>query len=586
MMTSIGKILNICNPSEKGLQGNHISQFSFFNFQFSITFRVIVILHFSFLISHCFAQNSLLLRDYQFVRQQDAWLTGSNAAGLTRYASANIAEAEVSMSLGRGGFVNYDESPKTISVDAGIESYFRISPKTVVYGRMSYDNFTGRQMTGSAFLSPLTPQFSILNSQFSISNTRLLPLNIVEDSLTNEGCKHRDIYQLTGAVGVDVWRGIALGARVDYTAANYAKYKDLRHKNKLMELTATAGASFPIARWITVGANYRYHRSVESVTFGTYGKGDKVYKSLIDYGNFIGRVEQFGNYGFTDRSREMPLFDDGHGLDVQLSTDHRPLSTFHSFSYDHRSGYYGRRSPYTITFTNHGGNHYAYYGQLSLHTSPSTLHQLALRLESEVLKNNATTYRELKNESGSDYYEYYDDVKTGDKLQVNTTLDYSAHLGIRHELPTWTLNAALALMHRKQTAYLYPYFRRQDIRSVGASLQCTRNVVMQRGVLSVGLMLGYLKGRGEPFEDGTFATPSDKQTSPDAMDAFLWREYLYLTAPQYSIGAHVKYAFIFPRTRLKTYTRLDVSHRKSNETNEYSNGKNHTQVSLVVGCDI
>lgn len=117
-------------------------------------------------------------------------------------------------------------------------------------------------------------------------------------------------------MGVDL-KVLSLGARVDYTAANYAKYKDLRHKNKLMDLSATAGLTVPVASWLTVGADYRYHRSNESVTFGVYGKNDKVYKSLISYAAFMGRVEQFGNSGYTDKSREMPLFDEGHGAGVQ-----------------------------------------------------------------------------------------------------------------------------------------------------------------------------------------------------------------------------------------------------------------------------
>lgn len=107
-------------------------------------------------IMHCastHAQDSLLLRNYQFVKQHDPWLTSDNVAGLTHYQSRNIAEAEVSFSMGRGGFVNYNESPKTLSLDASVESFFRISPRTVVYGRMAYDNFTGRSMTGSAFLA-------------------------------------------------------------------------------------------------------------------------------------------------------------------------------------------------------------------------------------------------------------------------------------------------------------------------------------------------------------------------------------------------------------------------------------------------
>ena len=514
------------------------------------------------------AQNSLLLRDYQFVKQQESWLNCDNAAGLTLYNSRNIAQAEMSLDLSRGGFTDYYQSPKVIQLDANIESFYRISKRAVVFGRMSYENFTGRNMAGSAFMH--------LNNHY--------PFDIIEDSLTNEGRKHSDTYQLTGAVGVDVWKGISLGLRADYTAANYAKYKDLRHKNKLMDLTASAGVLAPIGSYATIGANYRYHRNTESVTFGTYGKTDKVYKSFIDYGNFFGRVEQFGNSGYTDKSREMPLFDEGHGAALQLEiTLGEGLSILNEFTYNHRSGYYGRKSPYTITYTNHHGDSYGYNCHIIL-TRPHTQHLVGISLQTEKLQNNAETYRELQNEAGSYYYEYYHDVKTADKLWMNAEIDYTLHLGICGELPSWTLNASLGLFRRKQTVYIYPYQRRQELKSSTITMQATRNLQLRRGVLTISANIGYKKGSGDPYQDDTIIPPSDKQTSPDEMSAYLWREYQYLTAAQYQIGGIIKYAFIFPGTKLKTHTGLTINHRKANETYEYSNGKDNTQMAVSVGC--
>ena len=519
--------------------------------------------------SHVCAQDTLLLRDYQFVKQQDAWFSSTNAAGLTRYQSQNIAEAQLTLGMGRGSFVNYYESPKTLQLTADIESFYRISPRTVVYGRMCYDNWTGRNMAGSAFMHLTTQRY---------------PFDIVEDSLTNAGRKHRDTYQLTGAVGCQVTGSLAAGLRVDYTAANYAKYKDLRHKNKLMDLTLTAGLAYHLKPQFSIGANYRYHRNTESVTFGTYGKGEKVYKSLIDYGNFIGRVEQFGNYGYTDKTREMPLFDEAHGADVQLEVAPvQALTFYNNFSYTHRKGYYGRQSPYTITFTNHEGDRYAYEGQLSYRTAQA-LHQLTFSMASEQLQNHAKTYRELTNEAGSYYYEYYDDVKTGNRLWVDTSIGYTAHLGIRGSLPTWTLHAGLQLMHRKQTAYVYPYLRRQRLSSTLLTLEATRRHLLPKGVLSVSAGVSYRKGSGQPWEDSTLATPSDKQTPPDEMGAYAWQEYQYLTAPQYAVGGSARYDFLLPGTTLKTHATLAASHQKANNIYYTENGKDHTHISVTIGC--
>ena len=309
--------------------------------------------------------------------------------------------------------MNYSESPKTTEAGASVESFCRLSARTVVYGRMSYDNFTGRDMAGSAFVCP---------------DRR--PFDIVEDSVTNLGRKHRDTYNLVGAVGVDLWRGLSVGGRVAYTSANYAKYKDLRHKNLFMNLDVAAGLTLPLGRSVTLGANYFYRRNTESLEFSTYGKGDKVYKSLVAYAVFTGRVEQFGGDGFTDSNTSMPLLDEHHGMAAQLEL--RPSGAFawyHEASMAWREGYYGRRSPYTIQYTRHDSKLYTYRTRLS-YRRPSAVHHLDLSFEAENLQNKLNTYRELTNDAGSHYYEYYDPVKAANKVWVSGSVAYTGYLGV------------------------------------------------------------------------------------------------------------------------------------------------------------
>ena len=514
-----------------------------------------------------YSQDSLLLRDYQFVRRSDAWLTSHNAAGLTRLATPGISEAELSLTKGNGGLTDYDGSANTLDFSARIASYTRLSRRTVVFGSMAYNNYSGKDMAGSAFIS---------------SDRK--PFGLVEDSLTNTGTKHRDTYQLAGGVGIDVVKGLAVGLRFDYTAANYAKYKDLRHKNKLMDMTFTAGLLTPVAPWLSLGANYLYRRNTESVAFSLYGREDKVYKTLIDYGAFMGRVEQFGSTGFTDKSREMPLVDDYNGGGLQFSLQPAEGVTFYSaITYTYRKGYYGRKSPYTITYTNHHSNLLSYEARLSWQTPQTALHA-DLTLSSENLENEANTYRERQNDAGAYYYEYYDPVKTANKLWKDGRLLLTADLGIQGELPRWTLTAGLNWMHRQQTAYLYPYYRRQDLRQTEVAASATRNWPTAKGVWTLSLAAAYQKGSGQPCEDLTFAAPSSKQSAPASMEAWLMREYQYLVAPQYSIGGALKYAFVMPKTRLKTHVRLSLSHRKANNSYAYSNGSDHTQATIAIGC--
>ncbi len=516
------------------------------------------------------ATDSLLLRDYQYIKQQDPWLTHQHAASLTRFNSRNIADAQLSLSYGGGRLTEYYGAPEVLQAGAAVESFFRISQRTVVFGHISYDNWTGRDMTGSAFLH-LTPQ-------------QRYPFDIVEETQDNSGRKHRDTYRLTGGVGVDVWRGYSLGARVDYTAANYAKYKDLRHQNKLMDLSATASVYAPVLRWLSVGAGYTYHRQTESVTFSTYGKSDKVYKSLIDYGAAFGLLEQLGSEGYTEKGREMPLFEDGHGGSLQVEV--RPWSGWTLYadaSLSHGKGYYGRESLYTITYMKHQRDVLTAHGRLS-YSYRNARHLLDATYRREKLDNKTTTYRALKDNNEVNYYQYTDPTDAGHKKWHDIDLSYTAHLGIQGEQPTWTVCAGYHWMQRTTTAFLYPYYRYQQLVSRDYTASLTRHFLLPRAVFSVLLQGGFHNGKGEPFEDGTFTTPSSQQPAPATMQAFLYQDWHLLTANQYSIGLQLKYAFLFPSTRLKTYVSLGLQHRKANAPLNGYCGRDYTMGSLVVGC--
>lgn len=540
----------------------------------TIKYLLCGVLAFSASIPATAQQDSLLLRDYRFVQQTSPWLTQRNCAALTLYQQKIIALAEVAFSAGGGKLTNFGGATEAWQIGASVESYYRVSKRTVTYGAISYDNYTGREMTGSVFM------------------TQRMPFDIVEDSLTNPGRKHRDTYHLTGGIGIDVWQGYSLGARIDYTSANYAKYKDLRHKNKLMDMSFTVGAFAPLLPWLKAGADYTYHRHTESVNFNTYGKNEKVYKSLIDYGAFTGLVEQYGNDGFTDKSREMPFFEDSHSgaLQVELLPLYnmngslwQSLSVYGSVTLTHGTGYYGHQSPYTIAYTNHKRDILAVNASVSL-TSGSSRHRLDFSYANEKLQNKQENFRAVNNIAGSNYYEYYDAVETADKRWQNLAADYTLHLGIRGEQPTWSITAGYHWQKRNIAAYLYPFYRRQILTTNEMAASVARAIITEHGIWTLKLDGTYQKGTGEPFMDGTFATPSSGQQAPATMEAFLYQDYHLLTSPQYSVGIEAKYAFHFPGARLLTHVRGAFRYRKANSlVNDYC-GRDYTTGTIAVGC--
>ncbi len=511
--------------------------------------------------------DSLLMRDFSYVMQSDPWLMGNNPSALIRFGSSTLSEAIVSMTVGNGGFVNYDQSPHTLTFGASAESVYRLSPRTVVYGRMSYQNESSSNMAGSAFL-----------------NTYHLPFDIVEDSLTNEGDEHRDTYHLKGGVGVDIWHGWSVGAGFDFTAANLAKYKDLRHQNKAMDLTFSAGFYLPLGH-VSLGANYLYRRSTENIRFKVYGQSDKVYKSLIAYANFMGQVEQFTTNGYTGSNNEQPLFSARHGACVQLDWRITPQwQWYHSMMAQYRSGYYGRESAYTITYMRHHSHIYTYQSRLS-YRLPTSLHRMDVSISAERLENNQNAYLETLNEQGASQYEYFGVVKTGDKLWVDTHIGYTGDMGIDYELPRWTVATGVNIGHRKQTGYRYPYYRRQRLNQVQGYIDACHRIRLRQGILQAGLQFAYQKGSGDVYEDLTFVEPSAQQTAPPSMDAYLYRDYEYYTAPQVKVGAALKYSFIFPQTRMKTYVEGKCTYLKAYNTDAYLKGDAYTTVMLIVGVD-
>ena len=517
--------------------------------------------------------DSLLLTDYRFVEQQDPWLRSENAAGLTRLATAgagtvhtrlhHLSEAQLSVQRDWGFLADYYEAPKALTVGAQVSSYHRLNAKTVLYGSIGYDNFTGRDMTGSAFIDP----------------TRQ-PFDIIEDSLNNTGTKHRDTYHLTGAFGSTVGGGLAIGMKADYRTANYAKYKDLRHKNALMDLTLTAGLSWngqtPLGA-VQLGGDCYYRRNSESLTFATYGKGDKVYKSLIAYAAFTGHIETFGENGYADKSREMPLMSEYTGGGLQLSWDLTPqLQWFNELTVRHRKGYYGKRSPYTISYNEHDSNIYGYHGRLSLHRA-TALHSIDVMLNAENLEDFANSYREETDNNSATHYEYFTPVKTSNHLWKNGQVAYTAQWGIRHLLPTWWLEVGARWLSHRQTAYVYPYYRSQNIgnRNLTASLQ--RNILLghrcngvaaKGGLLSARLSFSHQWGHGEPFRDATFIAPSDKQTPPPTMEAMLRQNYDYVTARRWGVAATVRYAFAWTACKMAPYAALHYSFTKAGATSD------------------
>ncbi len=513
--------------------------------------------------------DSMLQCDFSVVKSSNVWFTAPNAAGLSQWQGGHITSAQLSLVGHDGGFADYYEAPKALTLRADVEAFYRLSPRINLYGRMAYDNVAARHAAGSYFFAP-----------------QHMPFDIVEDSLTNTGRKHTDLYQLTGALSATLAHGIAIGAKVDFAAANYAKYKDLRHKNNVLDLTATAGILVPVGSFLHAGAHFAYRRNTENIRFATYDNSDKVYKSLINYGAFIGKIEQFGENGYTDQNRDMPFLSEHTGGGLQAEILFSPtLTLYNAFDFAYQKGYYGKKSSYTLSYNQHKGHEYGYQGRLTWQATGAT-HQLTAQLAIDNLTDYGNSYRaDVDKTTGASRYNYYTPLKLSNKVWTDITVAYRGTYGSNPYLPLLDITIGMHRWERKQTAYVYPYFRRQHLRQHEWLAEAAYNATLKGGVLTPALAFSYSKGSGKPFTDSTFATPSDRQAPPPQMETYLMREYLYHTAPQYSLRLSLRYAFLLPHTAMKAYAEGGWQLRKANtHDDDYLDARQRRTLWLTIGC--
>lgn len=517
--------------------------------------------------SALYAQNNEeYFHDFEYVSKSDPWLTSNNASGLYKLLLDDVSYGEVSFNKNDGKFINYYQSDNSYVFGGKAESFYRLSPKVVVYGKVLYDNFKGKHMGGASFIDPYYN-----------------PFNIVAEADSTAGEKQMENYHLIGAISVDVYKGLKVGGKIDYLATNYAKFKDLRHKNKLTDLSLTIGASYPISNFLEVGINYFYRRTIEGIEFKRYGNKDMRYYSLIDLGAFFGRREEFSDGGYTKDGDDKPLFNRFNGGSVQLGLRlSEKIKLFNELTYKSRDGFYGKNSSSSIIYSKHNASVYEYSGVLSI-ASGRDLHSIELYAGKENLENNENIYNVNTTPGGLLTIIYYGTNKVLDQDRLTAKLAYTANVDIVNYNPTWVLKADINFYQQKKTASLYPYYRKQTINVANIDISANRNVFTGKGqIYKLLLGTGFSKGGGTDKNDGIYSTGSSGGSSPIMLDSYLHREYEYLTNLQIHFTAGFGYQrpidkdiAIYGNVQYQVAKGLDV---------EYLSGSTFGSLGITVGC--
>lgn len=534
--------------------------------KFTTTYFIYVLLAGVCTSSTLFAQQAESpFADIDYIRKSNSWLNAKNAAGLTHYNTVNISTASIFFSKEDGGFRNYFQSDNSQDYGLRAESYTRLSKKVVLSGGFEYENFKGKNMSGSVFIDPYQSSF-----------------DIVELDAANKGTKESELYSLNGALGAQVSPRLSIGGRLDYGTANFAKRKDLRHVNKLLTMDLSAGALYQLSNAIEIGANYNYNRRIESLSFKIFGNTDRQYLSLISYGSFYGRTELFGDYGYTSNQNPTPLKDIRQGGSLQLNVDfNKAITLFNEFSYEDRNGFFGVERTTSALLTKHHGLGFGYSGQLSI-KSNAMEHHIGLKGNYDYLENKETIYRRETTLGGVNRIAYYGDRQVFSGETSNAGLTYDLYLDVKNNRPTWSANFSLDYMANDNSTGLFPFYRDQKIHSYQVSGQLNRQYQQQKHAFNIALGLGYGGGGGDMAIDGTVVAPAADHVAPTTMAQFINEEYEFFTATRVKGNVQLQYTRTL-QNNLAGYVKLNYAHIYAGDVSYLSKHFNSTNIS--VGCN-
>lgn len=502
--------------------------------------------------------------DINYLRKQNAWLSAENVAGLKHFSLPKISTAHLFIDKANGGFKNYHQSDNSYQHGLNAQSIYRLNSKVVFSGLVAYHHFKGKNMGGSAFIDPYQS-----------------PFNIVEVDDGNKGDKQQETYQLMGGISGQLSQKLAIGGKIDYQTANFAKMKDLRHTNKLLDMDLSVGVLYQLNSRTEIGTNYIYDRRIESTFFRTYGNTHPHYTSLIDFGSFYGNEELFNDHsGYTKNGTSYPLVSNTHGISTQLYVVISPaIKWFNELSYGKRKGYFGREGTGSTIFTNHDANQYRYKGQLSV-IRKMLEHHFTLTGYYQNLINKENVYREETTSGGVNRIVYYGQNEVLDQQITRANLNYTLYKQVINNLPEWELGVNLAYFYRQQTTSIKTFYREQAISSYEAHINGKRNLVKGDRVYSIAMGIGYGSGGGMAKYDGLYAPSAS--TPPASMDLYLYQEYEYFTKPRATANIALQYTKKLKQL-VAPYVKINYAYTRAFDT-QYL-GNSFGTAGVGIGCN-
>ena len=105
-----------------------------------------------------------------------------------------------------------------------------------MHGYASYAYYKGDNSSGTSFLYPYR-----------------MPFNFIERDEEAKGERQIEQYHLKGAISYQVSSRLSLGTKVDYQTISFAKLKDMRNANDILDLKLSSGLIYQLSDKIKLG---------------------------------------------------------------------------------------------------------------------------------------------------------------------------------------------------------------------------------------------------------------------------------------------------------------------------------------------
>lgn len=455
------------------------------------------------------------LYHFEDLQKKQTWTDSYNAAGLhfIDFRSSSIIEAY--MGKNDGGLVRNYESDNSYNFGLRSLSYTKIN-KTTFFGKIDYNNYTGKNTRWSGLIYPERYLLSIANDN---------PGDFVKES-----------YKLSGGISTPIANNLFIGMLINYETALAAKRRDLRHRTDLLDFEATGGLAYK-AGHLNIGVNYYYRKFFEKVEFSKVADDDVVYQGYFFKGLWFGMVGTWTQEALNMKA-PLPVTDVQQGGSIQLELVMDNFRFFNEFTYKSQEGLSGKGED--KAFAQSDTKIYEYKGKAQYETK-TLRHYLnfSTRYSDAVSYDKVTTQEKI---GGLEFTFFYGLNRAFSKRNFNMNAEYNVAFGRYKCNPG--LDLKIGYNHLSQSALsslISPFYFTQDFKVNTGYLKARKNFTFNKGMFDINLSAVYGKGSGNKLTQHISTTAAgdvSEDLIPELQETLLNREFEYITAGklQGSIG--------------------------------------------------